>query len=105
MHAKGYENDTQMYFKVKGPSHCENKIKILRAQSEEMIEKHKTIHGFVDAILTPRRLEQGYEFLLEQQLDHKEIKNIECMETTLTSSFFNRYICEMVIRRCQKRML
>jgi hypothetical protein len=65
-----------MYFKVKGASHCETKVKTLRPISEETMERTKTVSGFVDAVLTPRRFEQGYEYLLEQNLDSKNIKNI-----------------------------
>jgi hypothetical protein len=76
LHAKGYESDPQMYFKVKGPSHTENKVKTLRDVSQETLDQFKSINGFVTGVVTPRRLEQGYEYLLEQQLDRREIKHI-----------------------------
>jgi hypothetical protein len=74
-----------MYFKVKGPSHCDNKVKTIREVSQETLDQFKTISGFVDAVVTPRRLEQGYEYLVEQQLDRREIKHIGKL---------GRYTCE-----------
>ncbi len=75
-HAKGYESDPAMYFKVKGPKHTETKVKTLKPISQEYLAQLQIIDVFVNNIVTHQRLEQGLDYMYEQQLAMNDNKNM-----------------------------
>ncbi|CAF0933124.1 unnamed protein product [Didymodactylos carnosus] len=69
-------------FKVKGQEHAVTKVKTLAAVDTE---KLNSVQEFIDYACTDNRMKQGLDYLREQQIDSKEMKNVPVFLKWLTN--------------------
>jgi hypothetical protein len=77
-------NNSGFWFKVKGEKHSVSKVKKLASVD---IEKVNSINEFVEKVVTENRLNQGLDYLKEQNLEI-DIKNTGTFLKWLTSDVF-----------------
>lgn len=70
--AAGYEEDPEMWGKMKGDLHSESLPKVVHRLTDAQREKLNTLNGFVAGVMTARRMEQGIEYLAETLFEDRE---------------------------------
>lgn len=82
--AQGHEQNPEMWFKMKGETHCESKPKSAHRLTDEQKEALRTVRGFAEGVVTTARLEQGIRYL-------KESKN-SSSDVALTKSLIPEFV-------------